>query len=135
MHPAMRAKPQPAQPAPPAPPAAPDRIKQLEHQLARVQAATDQLRVTSRQRAVTLRALASGIQQQVANATAAFFDAFPAAMLTPHRWHKRYGSDARCGDADGCGTQPTGQNLCFIAAEGQRQGYRNQAVARVPVAS
>jgi len=67
----------------------------------------------------------------VANATAEFFDAFPTSMLTPHRWHKRYGSTAGCGD--GCGTQPTGQNLCFLAAKGQRTGNRNQAVARVPV--
>ena len=59
------------QPAPPAPPAAPDRIRQLEHQLARVQSVTDQLRVTSRQHADTLRALASGIHQQVANASVA----------------------------------------------------------------
>ena len=61
----------PAQPAPPAPPAAPDRFRQLEHQLARVQAVTDQLRVISTQHAATLRAFTSGIQQQVANATAA----------------------------------------------------------------
>ena len=47
-----------------------------------------------------------------ANATAAFLARFPNALLTPHRWHKRYGSDPACGDA--CGTQPTGQNLCHL---------------------
>ena len=62
---------QPAQPAPPAPSAAPDRFRQLEHQLARVQAVQDQLRVNSTQHAATLRALTSDIQQKVANATAA----------------------------------------------------------------
>lgn len=59
-----------------------------------------------------------------ADAMATFFSKFPNSMVTPHRWHKRYGSDPECGHA--CGTQVTGQNLCHL-------GVNIYAVARVPL--
>ena len=57
-----------------------------------------------------------------ANATAELLFRFPSAMVTPHRWHKKYGSDPACGHA--CGLQATGQNLCHL-------GSNVYAVARV----
>ena len=62
---------------------------------------------------------------EAADAAAKLFRAAPASVLTPHRWHKRYGSTAEKGDA--FGSQPTGQNLCSL-----RAGARMAAVARMP---
>jgi len=61
---------------------------------------------------------------EAGTAAASLFRVVPDAVLTPHRWHKRYGSQAACGD--GCATQPTGQNLCSL-----RSGARLAAVARL----
>lgn len=44
--------------------------------------------------------------QQVAN----LLETFPFAMITPHRMHKRYGSNPACGHR--CGLSLTGQNRC-----------------------
>ena len=62
---------------------------------------------------------------EAGQAAAKLFEVVPDGVLTPHRWHKRYGSQAACGD--GCATQPTGQNLCSL-----RSGARLTAVARMP---
>ena len=70
------------------------------------------------------------VEQRAGAALSRFFAAFPRALVTPHRWHKRYGSDPRCGDA--CATQVTGQNLCYLNPEGARTGARVQAIVRVP---
>ena len=62
---------------------------------------------------------------EAAEAASKLFRAAPSSVLTPHRWHKRYGSTAEKGDA--FGSQPTGQNLCSL-----RAGARMAAVARMP---
>ena len=53
------------------PPAAPDRISRLEQNLNRAQNTLDQLRSSTNRHSAALRSLATGIQQQVASATAA----------------------------------------------------------------
>lgn len=47
---------------------------------------------------------------EAANSTALFMNDFEMTLVTPHRWHKRYGSKPECGAF--CGMSITGQNLC-----------------------
>lgn len=64
-----------------------------------------------------------------ATAAAAFFllGTLPKVVITPHRWHKRYGSDPACGA--GCGMSITGQNRCHADNANGFVGVLNSTLA------
>lgn len=61
-------------------------------------------------------------------AAATFFvlRTFPNVVITPHRWHKRYGSDPSCGAA--CGMSITGQNRCHADNANSFVAVRNRTL-------